>query len=93
MWDLIPENGSSLISYYLPVALHLGVVPCGTSPSTLACQLLSLGRSCLGSHIVESSLVQLLCHGLRTLAGSRLLVLLALRIFYASFFCVCVIFP
>lgn len=30
-------DGSSLISHYLAVALHLGVVPCGTSPSTLAC--------------------------------------------------------
>lgn len=36
-------DGSSLTSYYLSVALHLGVVPCGTSPSMLACQLLSLG--------------------------------------------------
>lgn len=36
-------DGSGLISYYLSVALHLGVVPCGTSPSTLACQLLSFG--------------------------------------------------
>lgn len=77
-------DGSSFISYYLSVALHLGVVPCGTSQSTLACQLLSLGRSsiCLGNHIVESLLVRLLCCGLRTQAGSRLPALLALRIFF-----------
>lgn len=55
----IQNYSPSLSCYQLPVSLPLGVELVEFLPSTLANQaVLSLGRSCVGNHIVEMSWVQ-----------------------------------
>lgn len=61
--DLAPgESLFSLSHHRLPLALQFGIELCEISPFTLICQLmLLLCKSCLDSHVVEISWLQISC--------------------------------